>query len=110
MQAVVHWETVYLGFWEHQVNEDQFETDPNCVEQGEVLAAIVSTRQRRIVPAGAYPVLWQVRPGNGVSLVTDGKNGLYSNVHDHEALGTKPEWQDLQSVCNEKAGPTDLLR
>jgi hypothetical protein len=29
----------YLGFRENKVNEDQFETDPDCVEQGEVLAS-----------------------------------------------------------------------
>jgi len=40
-------------------------------------------------------------------LVTDGKDGLDSDVHDHETLGTKAEGQDLQSVCDEKAGPTE---
>jgi len=27
----------YLGLGENKINEDQFETDPDCVEQGEVL-------------------------------------------------------------------------
>jgi len=54
-------------------------------------------------------VLWQIGPCHRVSLITNGKDGLDSNVHDHEALGAKAEGQDLQSVCNEEAGPTNRV-
>jgi len=30
--------TVHLGLWEDEIYEDQFEADPDCVEQGKVLA------------------------------------------------------------------------
>jgi hypothetical protein len=48
-------------------------------------------------------VSWQVRPRHRISLITDSEDGLDSNVHDHEALCPKAEWQNLQSVCDEEA-------
>jgi len=78
-----------LGFNVDEVDEDEFDTDPQGVEQGEV------------------PVTWKLLPGDWVGLVTDGQDGLDGQVHDHETLGTETEWQDLDGVGDEETRPGD---
>jgi hypothetical protein len=55
------------------------------------------------------PVVRQVEPCQFVGLVTQGKNGLDGDVHNHHSLGAELEWQDLQGVGNEQAGETNVI-
>lgn len=77
----------YLGFGIDKVDKDEFDEDPKSVEEGQV------------------PVLGKVVPRDGVGLTAHGENSLNSDVHDHETLGTKGIWQNLESVGNEQTGP-----
>jgi len=80
-----------LGLNIDEVNPDEFETDPDGVEQGEV------------------PVLWQFLPGDWVGLISDGQDSLNGDVHDHETFGTESEWQDLESISNQETRPGDSV-
>jgi hypothetical protein len=78
-----------LGFNVNEVNKDQFEANPDGVEQSEV------------------PVMWNVLPCDWVGLVTNSQDGLDSKIHDHDTLSTKTEWQDFNGVGNQETRPRD---
>lgn len=42
-------------------------------------------------------------------ILAERKNSLHGNVHDHHSLCTEMEWQDLQSVGDQKARETDVV-
>lgn len=45
----------------------------------------------------------------GYDILSNGKDGLNSDVHDHHTLGTEVERKNLKSVGNEQAGETDIV-
>lgn len=54
-------------------------------------------------------MLGQAIPGNLVSLVAKGQDGLDGDVHDHHALGAEVEGQNLEGVGDEEAGEADVV-
>jgi hypothetical protein len=56
------------------------------------------------VPVGRHVV-----PGQGVRLGTEGQGGLHGDVHDHDALGTQVERQDLERVGDEQAREANVV-
>lgn len=82
---------VALGLDVEEIDEDQFAEVPEGVEKHKV------------------PVVGQVVPGEHVGLVTQGKNGLDGEVHDHHTLGTELEGEDLEGVGDQQTGETNVV-
>lgn len=55
------------------------------------------------------PVVRQVDPCQLVRLVAQGEDGLDGDVHDHHALGTEVEGQDLEGVGDEQTGEANIV-
>jgi hypothetical protein len=51
------------------------------------------------------PVGSQVREAERVDVLVDGQSNLDEKVHNHEALGTDLEWQNLDRIGDEKTRP-----
>jgi hypothetical protein len=80
-----------LGLDVEVPDEDKLTEIPKSVEEHEV------------------PVVGEVVPCKLVGLVTDSKDGLNGNVHDHHTLGTEMEGKNLEGVGDEKAGETNVV-
>lgn len=65
------------------------------------------------VPEGVeeheVPVVREVVPRKLVGLVSNGEDGLDSNVHDHHTLSTEVEWENLKGVGDEQTRETNIV-
>lgn len=75
------------GFHVEEVDEDEFESDPESVDHVQLPIRVEAVKSKR------------------VDVLVDGQGNLDPEVHDHETLGTNLEWQNLDGVCDEKTGP-----
>ena len=51
----------------------------------------------------------QTLPGEQVGLVADGEDGLNDDVHDHHALGTQLEGEDLEGVGDKQTREANIV-
>lgn len=65
-------------------------------------------------PAGVdgveLPVGDEIFETKRVDVLVDDQGDLNPEIHEHEALGADLEWQDLDSVGNQKPGPSQGIR
>lgn len=100
-----------LGLDVEEVDEDKLAEVP------QLAVRVSSARQGGEVQKGTYsveqhevPVVGQALPGEQVGLVADGEDGLNDNVHDHHALGTQLEWENLESVGDKQTGEANIVK
>lgn len=93
-----------LGLGVDEVHEGQFDADP-ALRIVRVCSCSLDIVKTYSVEESQIPVLRKTIPGNRIGLTTDSEYSLDGDVHDHETLGSKSVWENLESIGDKKARP-----